>query len=606
MNMLADRAQLARILISFAFAALFVFSAVIASAQEENITYPIAELGNCKNKEQCKKYCDDLANVNQCVSFAEKNGLMDAEEATQARSFAKAGGKGPGGCTSKETCENFCENVKNIRECLAFAEEHDVMPKEELEEARQMARALEQGAELPGGCTSKAECESYCEDPTHMRQCLTFAKKAGFMDEKELAEAEKVAVYLEGGGKMPGGCKGERECKAYCESGDHMEECAAFAIKAGFMSEKDAEMFRKTGGKGPGGCRGKECENYCEDEAHQEECVAFALEHDLMSEEDKKRMQEGMAQGRKVFEDAPPEVQACIESAIGAEKYAKLKAGEGFMGRRLGEVIPKCFEQVMGGGREGGPFRGGSDASNCMRQVFGDDFEEKMRKGELDPGARDNEIRACMEKEMGAGYLRDDGRWERPQEGGPREGREGEGPRQMQFNERREGEMHREYKEMYRREYKERPEGVRAEMEARMRAEIEAQMRSGNFDPSRLPPDFRREGAFPPPESFNHPQEGAQMPPPEGTTSGMPRGEYVPPPIGSTPPPDGTQTTTTVAPTESHPAESGTVSPTPAPAPTEAPAPAPAPTETHREPVSVRNSFLANVLFIVASLFGAR
>lgn len=495
---------------------------VLAQAQE-GITYPLLELGGCENKEACHAYCDDLAHVKECVAFAEAHGLMDADDAREARTFAELGGVGPGGCTSKDACESYCENVTHINECLAFAEEHNLLGAEELEEARSVARALRDGAELPGGCTSKASCEAYCEDASHMRQCLAFAKKAGFMDAHELAEAEKVAAYLESGGEMPGGCRGERECKAYCESGDHMEECAEFAIGAGFMSEKEAEMFRKTGGKGPGGCRGRECEAYCEDEAHREQCIAFAMEHDLMSAEDKARMEEGRQKAQEALEKAPPEVLACIEKAIGSDALAALKGGTGIPSQKIGEVLPQCFRDVMGSDA-GGPFGRGmpGDASVCMRKVFGDDVEEKMRKGEIDPASRDQEVRDCMREQLGEGYLSDEGKWERP-EGGMPEGGEFHGPPPM-------GTM--QYGGDLCREHPEECAARRAEMEARMREGMEGMMRSGTFDPSQLPPDYRPEGDFPPPESSNRPPEDMpmSMPPPGGMAppEAMPAEERAP------------------------------------------------------------------------------
>lgn len=497
---------------ALAVSGLLILGASSVVAQESTIAYPIAELGGCESKDACRTYCDDLAHVTECVAFAESHGLMDADEAREARLFAGLGGKGPGGCTSKEACEAYCEDVTRINECLAFAETHGILDDEELEEARQVARALREGAKLPGGCTSKASCEAYCEDPAHMRQCLAFAKQAGFMDPDELAEAEKVAAFLESGGKMPGGCQGEKECRAYCENGDHMEECSAFAIKAGFMSEKEAEMFRKTGGKGPGGCRGRECEAYCEAEANREVCITFAMEHDLMSAEDKARMEEGKQKAQEALEKAPPEVLACIEKALGSDAFEKWKGGE-YISPRLGEVLPKCFQEVMGNGSRG-PFGPGSEATDCMRRVFGDDFEEKMKGGEFDPGARDSEIRDCMQKERGEGFLDDEGRWKRSEGGMP----EGEGFREpppmggMQF------EGSRGFEELCR-EHPEECATRRGEMEARMRAGMEGMMRDGTFDPSRLPPDFRPEGHFPPPESFTMPSEGTQMyMPPPGTT----------------------------------------------------------------------------------------
>ncbi|OGG66118.1 hypothetical protein A3D71_02240 [Candidatus Kaiserbacteria bacterium RIFCSPHIGHO2_02_FULL_55_20] len=509
--------------------ALFILSAALASAQESTITFPVPELGNCASKSECRTYCDDLANIKTCVAFAESHGLMSAEEARQAREFERLGGKGPGGCTSKDSCESFCEK------------------------------------------------------PGNMRQCLDFAKKSGMMSEKELQEAEKVAAYLDKGGTMPGGCRGEKECRTYCEDGANAEECVAFATKAGFMSEKEAAMFKKTGGKGPGGCQGRACESYCQDESHREACIAFALEHDLMSEEDKQRMEEGREKAKQALEKAPPKVLECIEAQIGGERLKAIRDGSGFMDQKLGEILPACFREVMGDGSRGGPFGPGSAATECMRKVFGEDFEDKMRKGELDPGARDKEIRECVIRERGEGFLDERGQWERPQNGEPpREGERGRPPEGMQFGP-REGEDHDNIKAQMRARYGEEFDSQRRAMEEKMRAEIEAQMRSGDFDRSRLPPDFRPEGAFPPPEAYNHPPDGS-MPPP-GTMPPPENFQYPQYPTeGMMPPPDAT----TPPPAEYVP-------------PTTEPAPA-----TSDDRVSVRNQFIANVLTILQSLLTGR
>lgn len=452
--------------IFFAFFAATLLALLLASAyaparagaQESTVTFPVAELGNCESKAACHTYCDDLSHVDACVRFAESHGLMSADDARHAREFARLGGKGPGGCTSKEACE------------------------------------------------------AYCEEGAHMRECIAFARQSGMMDERELAEAEKVAAYLDSGGALPGGCTGERACRAYCEDAAHADECVAFATKAGFMTEKEAEIFRKTGGKGPGGCAGRACETYCEDEAHREECIRFALEHDLMSPEERQRMEEGMAQAKQALEKAPPAVLSCIEAALGADLIKKVQNGEGFISPRLGEVLPDCFRQVMGNGSDRGPFGPGSDASGCMRAVFGDDYQEKIRSGEIDPGAREQEIRDCMQAQMGAGYLDDEGRWERPQSGEPQEAHEGAPIKP--WGAAGGSDLREEFEREFRGQYDGRADDLRAQMEARMRAEIEAQMQSGNFDPRMLPPDFRPEGFMPPPESFNRPPEGF-MPPGE-------------------------------------------------------------------------------------------
>ena len=51
-------------------------------------------------------------------------------------------------------------------------------------------------------------------------------------------------------GEMPGGCKSKEQCENYCEDGEHSEECANFAVKAGFMNQEEHEMFKKPAERG--------------------------------------------------------------------------------------------------------------------------------------------------------------------------------------------------------------------------------------------------------------------------------------------------------------------------------------------------------------------
>lgn len=284
--------------ITLAIFAISVFAITLALAQSEpNIQFPVAELGNCESKEACHQYCDVPANQAACLDFAEKHNLMSRNEVSHARKFIAAGSRGPGGCTSKETCERFCNNVSNIKACVAFAEQSGIMPPEELEEARKVMAALESGAKLPGGCQNKDECEDYCSggDASRMKECISFAKAAGFMSEEEAGEAGKMLAAIEKGVKPPK-CRSKAACDTYCADEAHFEECIAFAEASGFMKPEEVDMARKTGGKGPGGCRGRECETFCNNPENQEVCFKFALEHDLISPEDRQRMEEGKRQ----------------------------------------------------------------------------------------------------------------------------------------------------------------------------------------------------------------------------------------------------------------------------------------------------------------------
>lgn len=398
------------------FGILVSYSLIAQALSEEDIVYPVAELGNCKNETECRAYCDKPQNLSQCLDFAEEHGLISDEELEMARGFEEAGGEGPGGCTSQESCETYCNDISNMDECLDFAEENGIIPPEELEEARKVQAALAAGAQLPGGCRNKNECETYCENPDHMEECIAFGEAAGFIPPDELEDAHKALEAVRKGAKPPP-CRGKRECDSYCSEPEnmeacltfaeaagfippeevedakkmlealkkgvkplpcksreacdnycsepeHTEECINFAVAAGFMSAEDAEMAKKTGGKGPGNCKGKEeCEAFCDDPANQEVCFNFAKEHGLISEEDLRQMEEGRGKLTEFFNQAPPQVVECLAQRLGPEEIEKLKSGAG-MPRDIRSDIESCMAEmgpIMGppGGMPGGPPEGG-------------------------------------------------------------------------------------------------------------------------------------------------------------------------------------------------------------------------------------------------------
>ena len=325
-----------------------IFGIVLAetttSVNDADIRYPVAELGNCQDKNACKLYCDKPANTISCIAFAEKNNLMSSEEINSAKKFLNAGTKGPGGCTTKNSCESYCDDISHINECIAYAEKTGILSSQELEEAKQVQSAIAKGVKPPP-CKNKKECDVYCDNPDNMNVCVAFGEAAGFLKGKDLEDAKKMISAIEKGaipppckgkeacdiycsqpdnmeacmifaqaagfmspqeakeseqvlnaikkGVKPPACRGKEECDKYCMEDSHVEECIAFSVAAGFMSEKDAEMTRKTGGKGPSGCAGREeCDAFCKNPENQETCFNFGKENGFISPEQLKQMDE--------------------------------------------------------------------------------------------------------------------------------------------------------------------------------------------------------------------------------------------------------------------------------------------------------------------------
>ncbi|MFH1180912.1 MAG: hypothetical protein V1705_00705 [bacterium] len=397
-------------LISF-LGAIFLMAGSFVLSQTADVQYPVKELGNCPDQASCRSYCDESANLRVCLDFAKKNNLMSEKELAMAEKFAAAGGVGPGGCTSKDNCEAYCNDISRINECISYAEKNDLIPPEELAEAKQVQAAIARGVKPPP-CGNKKACDAYCEESDHMEECITFGAEAGFIQGKELEDAQKMLQAVKRGvkappckgkeacdeycsqpdnmelcmnfaieagfmneqekadsqkmlqalkkGVKPPPCKGKEACDEYCSQEEHFEECMNFAVAAGFMSEEDAVMARKTGGKSPGDCKGKEaCEAFCNNPDNQETCFNFAKENGLIPEEDMKRMEEGTQRFKESLEQAPAPVMDCLNSQIGVDLMEKIKSGTVMPPKDIGDKMRGCYETMMPPSEQGGPGAGG-------------------------------------------------------------------------------------------------------------------------------------------------------------------------------------------------------------------------------------------------------
>ncbi|MEK7099430.1 MAG: hypothetical protein AAB916_02840 [Patescibacteria group bacterium] len=365
--------------------ALVAFASAYAvyASSKADIVHPVAELGGCRDEAACRTYCnarDNGERVRACIGFAKKHNLLPPDQLEEAERYAVRLGiaEGPGGCRDTRSCEQYCEDTEHLGECLDFAEKHGLRSAEEIAEGRKLAGLLAQGATLPGGCRTraaceaycsedeamaaekiipliesgiktpgncgrKAACETYCADQAHIDECLAFAEKAGIMSGEELAEAKKFAPLIRGG-ETPGQCRGR-------------ESCVSFGERAGILSAEDAALARKTKGVGPGGCRSKQmCEQFCTDPAHQQECMAFAEQHGLTEE----------------FSGVAAEVRARMEGEGRAKGNAEADAELRTCGEKsCGEMIA-CLQGV--GARSGG---GEKDAEGGERALPGD-VQEKL------------------------------------------------------------------------------------------------------------------------------------------------------------------------------------------------------------------------------------
>ncbi|MBI2618137.1 hypothetical protein HYW58_01660 [Candidatus Kaiserbacteria bacterium] len=388
--------------------ALFIVAAPLY-AQESTIVFPVGELGNCENKEDCRDYCDNPLHMRACVAFAQAHNLISDEEAELAEKFSDSLGEGggPGGCTTPSSCQSYCENITHLNECLAFADTHGHVD-EHIEDGRKIANYLSEGGLMPGGCTSRESCETYCNDFNHAEECFLFAERVGLdIDEDEDGpervdrEHFRAMIELVKRGETPGGCTSRESCETYCGVSEHTEECVTFGEKVGFISHEEADIVRKTGGKGPGGCTSRDaCETYCNNPANRDMCFAFAKEHGLIKESELRDIEEGVTRLREVLDTAPPEVAQCLKHNLGDNIVDNIRSGAILPGPDVADKARACLEKGFRE-RDEREFKGmvedmPREVRSCIEEKLGSDIQDAFIVGG-DHDKLEETVKSCFE-----------------------------------------------------------------------------------------------------------------------------------------------------------------------------------------------------------------
>ncbi|MBI2096730.1 MAG: hypothetical protein HYT40_01050 [Candidatus Sungbacteria bacterium] len=96
--------------------------------------------GGCFDLAECEVYCDAEEHWTECTEFADKANLtVEVPDDKKAVFSAMQKGESPGRCKDEASCRKYCENVDNLEECVNFVEKFNLATSDELKEIRQMA-----------------------------------------------------------------------------------------------------------------------------------------------------------------------------------------------------------------------------------------------------------------------------------------------------------------------------------------------------------------------------------------------------------------------------------------------------------------------------------
>ena len=266
------------------FVIFIILTSTAQALSQDDITFPVAELGGCKDEAECRAFCDIPENkISPCFPFAKKYNLLTQDELDRAERFNKiAVAGGPGWCRVGEGCsvEVFCNDFAHLDQCLDFAQENNFATAEQLADARKVAEGMKKGANPPGNCRGDNECNIYCALEGNWQECAKWSDDIGIPF--RLSPEGQKFVDLIKSGRSAGGCKTKTECENYCADPGHSKECLDMALAAGFITEAEAEQARKYGGTGPNGCKSQqECSAFCAQPYNQRVCLAYAQGYNI-------------------------------------------------------------------------------------------------------------------------------------------------------------------------------------------------------------------------------------------------------------------------------------------------------------------------------------
>lgn len=383
--------------------------------------------GDCRGYAECKTYCDDFDHLAECAEFAEKiGGIIPDKDLDIVKKMVKTGiTKTPGNCKGKEQCEAFCGNPVHMAECADFGEKIGIMSKEDAEMARKIGRSGV--TKLPGGCSSKESCDNYCQNDANFDECIDFAEKAGMMTKADMELARKTH------GKSPGDCakgarsaeEGKMACSTFCAKTENQQICMDFAVQIGLITADDAKELSGGGSL--------EDFNACLPHINEEMVKCFdILGKDTFEKlkigqlpdgpQDLKMMLKGMKEVRVCLNRNTdesfgnlakdfPDAAVCLEKELGPNPIERIKSGKISCREfpNMQENIKSCFSGLMESQLDACLNLSCSEVNVCFNKLGGG---KKADKSKLDSSITQKmndkinfcsaeQIKECLAKDCG-------------------------------------------------------------------------------------------------------------------------------------------------------------------------------------------------------------
>lgn len=242
------------------FGILIFLTGLFLVKSVEAYTYPIYELGNCRDFRECHLYCEIPVNKAACWSYS-VYGVKDVlGDETAETKVAELGVTFPiaqlGNCTTLAACKNFCNISTNQTTCAAFAQSHGLANKE----------SVVTKAQTELGCATKEDCKEFCAKEENRDACTSFAKKYHLKTVAVNPTLEAAKTEL--------GCATIDACRAFCAKEENRTKCSEFGKKNGKGGARKEELVGRA--KQELGCTSfEDCRAFCQDKTNADKCRNF-------------------------------------------------------------------------------------------------------------------------------------------------------------------------------------------------------------------------------------------------------------------------------------------------------------------------------------------
>lgn len=191
--------------------------------------YPIPQLGNCRDRQECFYYCEIPANHQVCLAFAagetETNVLGETVNSTSYSAFNYPIAE-LGNCASKEACYAYCSLPENRQACISFGQKHHLpYPTPTLNAYTQK---LIQEAKSVLGCDYATTCREFCTKEGNREKCANFMSSFYENNKQLIPHQNSNQLPSPKPTLKPTGVTGQSETNVDCSISSNRERCISY------------------------------------------------------------------------------------------------------------------------------------------------------------------------------------------------------------------------------------------------------------------------------------------------------------------------------------------------------------------------------------------